>query len=404
MRVLHLVKTTTGAVWALRQIRELRRLGVDVTVALPSDRDGLAPRYAEAGADVIAADLDFTARDCWRLGPAIARCRSLVARVRPDLIHSHFVSTTIVARLALGRHHPVPRLFQVPGPLHLEHALFRALDLATSGPADRWVATCRWTEARYRAAGVAPGRVALAYYGTDLEQFAAAPRGVLRAALGLGHDTPLVGMVAWVYPPRWTAGRLRGVKGHEDFIDAFARLRALWPRARAVVVGGAWAGAAAYERRLVARARRVCGDALQFTGPRDDVPAVYADLDLAVHPSLSENCGGAVESLAAGCPTIATAVGGLPDVVIPDRTGWLVPPRDPGALASVMLAALTDRAEARRRAVAGREHVRGLFAAARSAREIAALYRRILEGGGGAPQARPAGGVRRAPTEEPACV
>ncbi|MBI3769832.1 MAG: glycosyltransferase family 4 protein [Deltaproteobacteria bacterium] len=120
------------------------------------------------------------------------------------------------------------------------------------------------------------------------------------------------------------------------------------------------------------------GDAITVLGTRGDVAAIYADLDVAVHPSLSENCGGAVESLAAGCPTVATAVGGLPDLVRDGETGWLVPARDPAGLAGAVIAALGDRAEARRRALAGRAHVRSLFAIERTAAEIAALYARVL--------------------------
>src|SRR4029077_4509084 len=60
MTVLHLVKTVRGATWALRQVAALRALGIEVIVALPSAREGLAPRYARAGAKVVEADLDFT--------------------------------------------------------------------------------------------------------------------------------------------------------------------------------------------------------------------------------------------------------------------------------------------------------------------------------------------------------
>ena len=112
---------------------------------------------------------------------------------------------------------------------------------------------------------------------------------------------------------------------------------------------------------------------------RDDVPAVYRDLDVAVHPSHSENCGGAVESLAAGCPTVATTVGGLPDVVEPGRTGWLVPPRDPDALAAAILTVLADPLEARRRARTGQEHVHALFDVERTAREVLGIYRQVLD-------------------------
>jgi glycosyltransferase involved in cell wall biosynthesis len=379
MRALHLVKTVDGAAWALRQIAMLRRAGVEVVVALPSATGGLVPSYRAAGAEVVAADLDFDARRPWRLPGAVRRCRALVEHVRPDLVHSHFVSTTLVARLALGRAHPVPRVFQVPGPLHLESAPFRRIDLATAGPRDYWVGSCRWTCEEYLRRGVARERVFLSYYGAALDALTTGARGVFRRALGADSAAPLVGMVAHVYAPKWFLGQRRGVKGHEDFIDAFREIARREPAARGVVVGGPWAGAARYARRLRAYARRRCGNAILFTGHRDDVPAVYADLDVAVHPSLSENCGGAVESLAAGCPTGATAVGGFPDLVIDGETGWLAPPRAPARLATAVLEALADRDEARRRAVAGQRLVRRFFAAERTGAEIAGIYRHILD-------------------------
>jgi glycosyltransferase involved in cell wall biosynthesis len=81
--------------------------------------------------------------------------------------------------------------------------------------------------------------------------------------------------------------------------------------------------------------------------------------------------------LAAECPTIASAVGGLPDVVVDGETGWLVPPRDSGTLAASILEVLGDRHEGRRRARAGRDLVRHLFDVRRTAGEIASIYRTV---------------------------
>jgi len=377
MKVLHLVKTTRGATWALRQVTALRALGVDVTVALPSTHTGIAPDYARAGVQVVAADVDFV-RGPGLLG-ALRRCRALVDRVQPDLIHSHFVGTTIVARLALGRRHPVPRVFQVPGPLHLEHPWTRGLELRTAGARDHWIATCRWTYDTYLALGLPPERVFLSYYGTALEPFLRAPaRGRARKELTIPADAPLAGMVAYFYRPRRVRGQRRGIKGHEDFIDAVGTLRARGVPLRAAVVGTAWPGAEGYENRLRAHAWRRCEQAIRFTGHRTDIAAIYADLDVAVHPSLSENCGGAVESLATACPTVATQVGGLPDVVIDGETGWLVPPATPDRLADAIDEALGNRDEARRRARAGQALVRQLFTIERTAADVELIYRAVL--------------------------
>jgi len=386
MKVLHLVKTAVGATWALRQMSALRARGVEVAVALPSADEGHAPAYVRQGIEVLEADLDVPPQQPWRLAGALRRCRRVVAATAPDLVHSHFVSTTLVARLALGRRHPVPRVFQVPGPLHLEHAAFRTLDLATAGPRDFWVASCRWTLDAYDRLGVAAERVALSYYGTDLGALEVGAPGALRRELGLAAGTPLVGMVAYMYRPKRYLGQRTGLKGHEDLIDAFPAIARAVPGAHLVLVGGEWGGDTSYHDRVAARARAVGGDAVHVLGTRRDVADVYADLDVAVHPSHSENCGGAVESLAAGCPTVATAVGGLPDVVHDGETGWLVPPRDPSRLAEAIVAALCNRAEGRRRALAGRTLVRRLFAIERTADEILALYDRVLSHG---PHARP---------------
>src|SRR5438128_1442841 len=99
MTVLHLLKTSVGATWALRQMRELVRLGVRVHAAMPPGP--LVPKYRAAGVEVHEAQLDLPIRRPWRVPAALRAMRQLVERVRPDIIHSHFVATTLTMRLAL---------------------------------------------------------------------------------------------------------------------------------------------------------------------------------------------------------------------------------------------------------------------------------------------------------------
>lgn len=378
MKVLHIVKTVVGARWAYEQMRILRSLGIEITVALPSDTEGLALRYREAGIEVLRADLDFRARDPWRLPATLRACRELVEHVRPDLIHSHFVGTTLVARLALGKHSRIPRIFQVPGPLHLENSVFAGLDIRSAGPQDHWVATCKWTQQKYRELGVHSGRVFLSYFGTDTESFTRTRTGGLRNELCVSPETPLVGMVSYMYAPKWVIGQRKGLKGHEDFIVALKLARQVRPEIRGVIIGGAWAGADRYENRLRRVGQRICNGSLNFLGTRRDIPVIYPDLDLAVVPSHSENVGGAVEPLLSGVPVVATNVGGLPDLIHEGKTGWLVPPRNPEALAHAMLSALEDRDEARRRTAEGGRLAERLFDVERTAREVIAIYHNIL--------------------------
>jgi glycosyltransferase involved in cell wall biosynthesis len=374
MRILHIVKTATGAGWIYQQVRVLCSLGFDVVVALPSASPGMAPQYKEVGATVIHIELDFPSRQPWRIPAVLQSCRRLIASVRPDVIHTHHVGTTLTLRAAVGKSSSIPRVFQVPGPLHLEHGFFARLDISSAGPHDYWIACCRWTEGKYRALGIDPSRVFFSYPGTDVNLFKSIPAQRLRSELGLGPDTLLVGMVCYMYAPKRFLGQSTGLKGHEDFIAALEIAQKRRPEIRGVIIGGAWNGAAKYEKHLRDLGRRACNGSLVFLGTRSDVPALYPDLDLAVVASHSENVGGAVEPLLSGVPVIATNVGGLPDLVQAGITGRLVPPHDPKALAAAILASLENRSAARRLTVEGQKLARRLFDVDSTAREVAAIY------------------------------
>lgn len=377
MRALHLVKTSVGASWALRQMRELVKLGVEVHVILPPGGPRF-PEYQQAGVVTHPGNVDFSVRSAQQRRSAARLLRRVVGEVSPDIIHSHFVGTTLTMRLALGKRHPIPRVFQVPGPLHLEHALYRRAEIATSGPSDHWIGSCRWTCARYRSLGIATHRIFLAYYGGDIGEFECPPSGQLRSELGLPSDVPIIGMVAFMYAPKWYLGHKRGLKGHEDLIDAMAIVRETQPDAICVMVGGAWNGATRYESRVRAYADRNCPKGIVFLGTRHDVPLLYPDFTVAVHPSHSENVGGAAESLLYGIPTIATDVGGFPDVVQPGRTGMLVKPKSPPALAEAILLALADMDASATLARAGRRLVQDTLDVRNNARQVYSAYDTIL--------------------------
>lgn len=378
MKVLHVVKTAVGAGWVYHQVRVLCSLGIHVVVALPSTTEGLAPFYKQTGATVVPVNVNFRAQHLWRLPTIVEACRRLIGEVKPDVVHSHHVGTAFAVRVALGKKSAVPHIFQVPGPLHLEHGAFAALDRWLAGSNDYWIATCQWTRRKYIELGVEPRRVFLVYAGTDLEPFTGVRTGRLRKELGISDAVPLIGMVSYMYAPLWFLGQRRGLKGHEDFMAAVALARKIRPDIRSAIIGGAWGDATWYEERLRNLGAKTCNGAVTFCGHRTDVPTIYPDLDLAVVPSHSENCGGALEPLLSGIPVVATNVGGLPDLIEHGETGWLVPPRDPKALAEAMLDALRNPEEARRRAIAGQERTRNLFDIEKVGREVAAIYEEVL--------------------------
>lgn len=332
MKVLHLVKTSDGAGWALRQMKELVKAGVEVHVAMPGNGFWM-PEYISAG--ITVHEMNFSLKHIYT---SCKQLRKIVKEVSPDIIHSHFVLTTLIMRLAL-RNDSRPRIFQVPGPLHLENWFFRNLDIYIARKNDFWVGSCKWTNKRYAASGVSGDRIFLSYYGGELKKMASRKLEIphkIRTELNLGKDAIIIGMVAYMYAPKRYLGQTRGLKGHEDFIDAIAIVSAKYPQVYGVCIGGAWGNARKYEQQVIDYARKRT-DHVYFMGTRTDVLDLYSDMFCVVHPSLSENLGGAGESLTLGVPTIATNIGGFPDIVVDGQTGVLVPPRSPEAIAQAII-------------------------------------------------------------------
>jgi len=379
MRVLHISKTSEGGRWAALQVRELVRAGVEVEVALPSLVGGAMDLWNASGARLHAVDLTFPVSRPWLAGAVARRARRLVDHVQPDLIHSHFVSTTLTLRAALGRDARVPRLFQVPGPLHLEHWLYRTGELATAGAADYWIAGSRCTQSLYLRAGIPRERVFLSYYPVETLH-ASAANSNLRAHWGIPRDALVVGNINMFYKPKLHVGQSIGLKAHEHVLDALRIVMAARANVYGVLAGGPWGNAQKYFEGLRARAEEIAPGRVLLPGPiaYGKVLAAWREFDCAVHVPLSENCGGVVEPLLAGIPVIAGRVGGLTEVVIDGVTGITVPIRNPRALAAAILEVLDRRASHRTMAQVGGQLVSQMFSQQRTAAEIKWIYQHVL--------------------------
>lgn len=379
MKILHLIKTTIGATWALREVQVLIRLGCEIHVALPA-KEGLYEDYKKAGAHVHIVNVDIASFKTSPLAftKAVINFRKLVLEINPDIIHSHFVGTTYFMRMALTGI-PIKRIFQVPGPLHLEKQLTRKVDIHLANDYDYWIPTCNLSKQYYLEEGIAADRLSVAFYGSDIAVFGEKQKkGALRAELNLSADTHIVGMVAFVYPPKKWIGQKRGLKGHEDLIDAMKIVRKKHPKAVCVMIGGAWGDSESYYNKVVKYGKKQLGNSIYFLGTRKDVPKLYPDFDIAVHPSLSENLGGAAESLLMGIPTIATNIGGFPDIVKEDKTGWLVPASDPKSLAKKIINVLENPANAENIAAHGKQEMMRELDVNHTATQVYEFYQYIM--------------------------
>lgn len=128
-----------------------------------------------------------------------------------------------------------------------------------------------------------------------------------------------------------SVGNLRPEKGHETLLDAFSEVVSSVPDARLLLVGdGPLKGT--LERQ--ATELRI-SDRVEFVGATDDVWGYYARASVFALPSHHEMLGiAALEAMGAGLPVVASRVGGIPEIVAEGKTGFLVPPREPAALAA----------------------------------------------------------------------
>ena len=180
-------------------------------------------------------------------------------------------------------------------------------------------------------------------------------------------------------------GRLRRLKGTHVLVRAVPRILERFPRARFVFAGGdtpTGPGGKSYKDWMQGALSRRHWRGLEFLGhvAPDELVALYRGSAVVVAPSLYENFPNVcLEAMACGRPLVASAVGGIPEMVDDGRTGVLVVPEDPDALAGAICGLLADagaRAEMGRRA---RQHVLERFEASAVAREMTVLYEAARE-------------------------
>jgi len=306
---------------------------------------GLLLRLDRTKYDVRALSLSYgsAVQRIRRLGLAVdlidepddeAAVRELAAYLRRqeiDLVHAHMFRAEVVGtRAALAAGTPV-----IMATVHSSRV--RSAEdvavLAELTPAmDRLIVPSAAIEAKVRAEGRGAAEFATIPNGVDLSRFEGpAPACALRHQFRVPHEAVLVGVVA----------RLEPEKGHRHLVEAWPAVVARAPNTWLAIVGE---GSECEALRAQAAALpALARDRIVFTGRRDDISAVTGDLDIAVLPSLREAQGISIlEAMARRRPVVASAVGGIPEVVTDGLDGLLVPPGDSAALADAIVRLATS--------------------------------------------------------------
>lgn len=197
--------------------------------------------------------------------------------------------------------------------------------------------------------GFDPKRIVVVYNGIDFEKFSSAKgnRGQLLPEVPL--DSKVIVMVANMHA---------GAKGHGDLIEAARTVKERFPETRFLLAGDG------EMRPFFEDQVRALGlaEMFVFLGHRTDIPQLLSCCDIGVLASKSEGLPNAVlEYLAAGLPVVATAVGGVPEIIENDVHGLLIPPENPAALSTAILRLLEDPQLRASLGKAGQERARTRF-------------------------------------------
>jgi len=307
--------------------------------------------------------------------PAIEAVAAHLAANDVDVVHNHMYRAEIVGtqaawRLAAaGRRRPM-----VVGTVHssrIRSDVDRDLVRRLTPRMDHLIAVSRAIVRKIEDEGRVGAPVSLIYNGVDLQRYVDQEACcTLHEEYGIPDGAPIVGVVA----------RLEPEKGHATLLEAWPIVLASEPDAHLLVVGEG-----SLRETLEAQARALgllpsigapeVPARVTFTGRRDDVPAVTAALDVAVLPSYREAQGLSIlEAMALSRPVVASAVGGIPEMIDDGLSGLLVPPREPAALAGAIARLLTDHPYADTLARAAKDLVHERFCVELMVRAVESIY------------------------------
>ena len=330
--------------------------------ALVVHPEGALYKRMSEGLDLIPLapkhEIDLAA--AWRLS-------RVIRQLRPDVVQAHDPHAVAMAATALSISSPVPK----PPLIASRRVEFRIAHNSFSrwkyGQVDCFIANSEAIRNRLVADGIPREKTTVVNEGVDVERIVTMRPANVHAEFYLPTHAPIVGNVAALVPH----------KGHQHLIDAAALVVRDVPDARFVIVGdGETREALEHQIRHHHLERHVF-----LAGYRVNPLELTKGFDLFAMSSVTEGmCTPLVDAMAAGKAAVATAVGGIPEVVVDGVTGYLVPPRDAKAFANRLIQLLKDEALRTRMGEAAAQRARERFTVEQMVGETAAVYKSLATG------------------------
>lgn len=304
----------------------------------------------------------------YRFAKTIIGLKRLVAEKYIEIIHSQSIRTHIYGAIA-------GKLTGVSVVWHERNLITDEkidLDRLFSFLPDRIVCNSKAIAKRFLRKGTLSEKVKVIYNGVDTERFNPSIDGErTREELCIKPDSVVIGIVSRFSPD----------KGHDTFLEAAKIILDDAPENRSMfkflIAGGAVFDVDIWrERELKEKAKKlgIEGNVI-FTGFRDDMPQIYAAMDIVVLASHAEPCGRVIfESMAMGKAIIGTNTGGTPEIIADKIAGLLVPPKKADILAEAILSLVRDKKLILRMGEAGRKRAVEDFNIKKNVNETERLY------------------------------
>jgi len=298
---------------------------------------------------------------------ALGRLRGVFKRLKPAVLCSHGYRPTLLALAAkAGLDLPLIVFSRGHTGENQRVSLFENLEMKALRFADAVVAVSGGYAEHLKRCGVKADSIHVVQNAIEDESMATHFAGFegKRNELGFGRDDFLIA----------TAGRLSPEKAQGDLITAFAEVQPKYPEAHLLL-----AGDGPSRGELEAQVEQLAVKNVHFLGFRKDMDAVMCAIDLFVLPSRTEGLPNvALEAFAAKKPVVASAVGGVPEVVEEGVSGCLVPPARPDLLADAILKMLSDWERMQAMGRAGYERVKKDFTFEAQTEKLEGIYRKVI--------------------------
>ncbi|RJP68190.1 MAG: glycosyltransferase family 1 protein [Candidatus Abyssobacteria bacterium SURF_17] len=295
---------------------------------------------------------------------AAAKISRLIGREQVDIVHMHTAHAHTLGCLAcVFNRRPicvVSRRVDFP----INRKPFGLPALKYRWRVDHYIAISQAVKDILIAGGVNEDTVSIVHSGVGAPKVEGS-REEFRRALGIAPEEKLVG----------TVGALVDHKGHRFLIEAAPQVLSKAPQTKFIMVGD---GELMPSLRSLASKLNV-DNAIMFAGFQPGIHKYIGAFDVFVAPSHMEGLNTSIlDAMMLGRPVIGTTAGGIPEIIEHGKTGLLVPPKDPAALAEAIVTLVTEPGKAEKLALAGQGRVQQRFTADHMVEGTIAVYEKLL--------------------------